>query len=169
MLRIEPRLAFINGVLLANRVLIFRFQLLAVYVLLEHNCGECRIEAAPGLFDIFKSAKCDPIPANTNTCAIVYDDQDCAKGDWTPVKISPGQSISFSILTRNPLKALKNLFNYKNDIESLVVRKGCTLEVFKDSDYSGGKYTFVAPPNADLIWRELEDSVADDFGKFWND
>jgi hypothetical protein len=35
MLRIEPRLAFINVVLLANRVLIFRFQLLAVYVLLE--------------------------------------------------------------------------------------------------------------------------------------
>jgi hypothetical protein len=43
MLRIEPRLAFITGVLLANRVLIFRFQLLAVYVLLVHNCGECRI------------------------------------------------------------------------------------------------------------------------------
>jgi hypothetical protein len=43
MLRIEPRFAFINGVLLANRVLIFRFQLLAVYVLLVHNCGECRI------------------------------------------------------------------------------------------------------------------------------
>jgi hypothetical protein len=43
MLRIKPRLAFINGVLLANRVLIFRFQLLAVYVLLVHNCGECRI------------------------------------------------------------------------------------------------------------------------------
>jgi hypothetical protein len=35
MLRIEPGLAFINGVLLANRVLIFRFQLLAVYVLLK--------------------------------------------------------------------------------------------------------------------------------------
>jgi hypothetical protein len=43
MLRIEPRLAFINGFLLANRTLIFRFQLLAVYVLLVHNCGECRI------------------------------------------------------------------------------------------------------------------------------
>jgi hypothetical protein len=41
--RIKPRLAFINGVLLENRVLIFRFQLLAVYVLLVHNCGECRI------------------------------------------------------------------------------------------------------------------------------
>jgi hypothetical protein len=47
MLRIEPRLAFINGVLLANRVLIFRFQLLAVYVLLVHNCGECRIRSKP--------------------------------------------------------------------------------------------------------------------------
>jgi hypothetical protein len=43
MLRIEPRLAFINVILLANRVLIFRFQLLSVYVLLVHNCGECRI------------------------------------------------------------------------------------------------------------------------------
>jgi hypothetical protein len=43
MLRIEPRLVFINGVLLANRVLIFRFQLLAVYVLPVHNCSECRI------------------------------------------------------------------------------------------------------------------------------
>jgi hypothetical protein len=43
MLRIEPRLAFINGVSLANRVLIFCFQLLAVYVLLVHNCGECHI------------------------------------------------------------------------------------------------------------------------------
>jgi hypothetical protein len=43
MLRIEPLLAFINGVLLENRVLIFRFQLLSVYVLLVHNCGECRI------------------------------------------------------------------------------------------------------------------------------
>jgi hypothetical protein len=34
MLRIEAHLAFINGVLVANRVLIFRFQLLSVYVLL---------------------------------------------------------------------------------------------------------------------------------------
>jgi hypothetical protein len=43
MLRMELRLAFINGVLLANRVLIFRSQLLAVYELLVHNCGECHI------------------------------------------------------------------------------------------------------------------------------
>jgi hypothetical protein len=48
MLGIEPHLAFIYGVLLANRVLIFRFQLLAVYVLLEHNCDECRIAQVLG-------------------------------------------------------------------------------------------------------------------------
>jgi hypothetical protein len=35
-------LAFLMSTL--NRVLIFRFQLLAVYVLLVHNCGECRIK-----------------------------------------------------------------------------------------------------------------------------
>jgi hypothetical protein len=40
MLGINPRLAFINGVLLANRVLIFCFQLLAVYVLLLSNQRE---------------------------------------------------------------------------------------------------------------------------------
>jgi hypothetical protein len=43
MLRIELRLAVFNGVFLENQVLIFRFQLLAVYVLLVHNCGECPI------------------------------------------------------------------------------------------------------------------------------
>jgi hypothetical protein len=56
MLRIEPRLTFIIGVLLANRALIFRFQLLAVYVLLVHNCGECRIALTLGLYYIFKTA-----------------------------------------------------------------------------------------------------------------
>jgi hypothetical protein len=54
MLRIEPRLAYINVVLLANRVLIFRFQLLAVYVLLVHNCGECRIgQYSPNLLRVY--------------------------------------------------------------------------------------------------------------------
>jgi hypothetical protein len=125
------------------------------------------IEAAPsGFFDFLKPTKCEAIPSNSNACAIVYNDKNCAKGDWTPVEISHGQSISFSTLNMNPLKALKNLFDYKNEIKSLVVKKGCTLEVFKDSDYSGGRYTFVALPNKDLIWKQLKDSAADDFGNF---
>ena len=82
----------------------------------------------------------------------------------------PGNGLeqSFSTLTLNPLKALKNLINYKDDIESLVVKKGCTLEVFKDSDCTGDKYTFRAKPDQDLIVEELDESDAEDFGKYQN-
>ena len=64
---------------------------------------------------------------------IVYDDEDCGQGDlawisssltWEPLKIGIGESKSFSLL-----KDLSHLYKYKNDIESFVVRKGCTLKV----------------------------------------
>jgi hypothetical protein len=77
MLRIEPRLAFINGVLLANRTLIFRFQLLAVYVLLVHNCGECRIvmkwirKPLPTNLD-FWLHKFIVIPSNFNDHSVLF-------------------------------------------------------------------------------------------------
>ena len=117
--------------------------------------------AKPGLLDFLTGDDCEPI--KDGSCAIVYDDEDCEKGDWDPLRIpADGKDISFSTLTLNPLKSLQNA-RYKNDIESLVVRKGCTLEVFKDSDCSGGKYTFRADKGQDLIVKELEDSDADDF------
>ena len=80
----------------------------------------------------------------------------------------PGNGLaqSFSTLTLNPLKALKNLVNYKDDIESLVVRKGCVLEVFQESDCTGAKYTFRAESDEDLIVEELDESDAEDFGKY---
>jgi hypothetical protein len=68
MLRIEPRLAFINGVLLANRVLIFCFQLLAVYVLLVHNCGECRIVGAILVVHKYSLFYNMQKPVKKNTC-----------------------------------------------------------------------------------------------------
>ena len=64
---------------------------------------------------------------------LVYDDEDCGQGDlawisssltWEPLKIGIGESKSFSLL-----KDLSHLYKYKNDIESFVVRKGCTLKV----------------------------------------
>jgi hypothetical protein len=61
LLRIEPRLVFINGVLLANRVLIFRFQLLAVYVLLVQNCGECRIGRKTSLLSMLYVNYCNDV------------------------------------------------------------------------------------------------------------
>ncbi len=121
--------------------------------------------AKPGLFDLFKGNQCKPI--TDNSCAIVYDDEDCEEGDWDPLRIEGnGLPRSFSTLNLNPLKSLENR-KYKDDIESLVVRKGCTLEVFKDSDCTGSKYTFRANNAEDLIVKELEDSDADDFGNIF--
>ena len=65
-------------------------------------------------------------------------------GDWDPVRVKDTSSpTSFSTLVLNPLKAIQNA-RIKDDIESLVVRKGCKLEVFKESDCTGAKYTFEA-------------------------
>jgi len=120
-------------------------------------------QAKPGLFDLFSGSECKPI-ADADTCAIVYDDEDCEEGDWDPLRL-PGNGLaqSFSTLTLNPFKALKNLINYKDDIESLVVRKGCVLEVFQESDCTGAKYTFRAESDEDLIVEELDESDAEDF------
>ena len=70
-------------------------------------------------------------------------------------------------MTLNPLKALKNLINYKDDIESLVVRKGCVLEAFKESDCTGDRAVFRADNDRDYIVEELEDSKYDDFGQYF--
>ena len=69
-----------------------------------------------------------------------------------------GESRSFSILN-NPL----HLFKYKNDIESFVLRQGCTLRVYKDSDFTDSEYVFSAPPHRDLIIRDLEDNPATEY------
>ena len=66
-----------------------------------------------------------------------------------------GESRSFSILN-NPL----HLFKYKNDIESFVLRRGCTLRVYKDSDFSDSEYIFTAPQHRDLMIKDLEDNPA---------
>jgi hypothetical protein len=51
--------------------------------------------------------------------------------DWTePIFLGCGEERSFSIL-KNPLN-----IRLKNEAEAISVRKGCTLEVFDDSDFS---------------------------------
>lgn len=119
-------------------------------------------EGKPGLFDLFTGHDCKPI--TDDSCAIVYDDEDCDQGDWDPIKIkADGKPVSFSTLSLNPLTSLNNA-RKKNDIESLVVRKGCTLTVYDDSGCTSGKsYTFQASNSQDLIVEDLEDSDAEDF------
>merc|ERR1711935_222815 len=110
----------------------------------------------------FKGDECEKI--EDNSCAIVYDDEDCGEGDWDPLRLkSSSTPVSFSTLTLNPLKAFKNA-KYKDDIESLVVRQGCKLEAWRKSDCTGAKATFDARDKTqDLIIEELEDSDYDDF------
>jgi len=130
-------------------------------------------EARPDLVDSVIGAISDVVYddcqeiSDPNVCAIVYDDEDCGQGDlawisssltWEPLKIGIGESKSFSLL-----KDLSHLYKYKNDIESFVVRKGCTLKVYKDSDWTDSEYIFTAPNNQDLIVKDLESSSATEY------
>merc|ERR1719433_2161674 len=83
---------------------------------------------------------------------MAYDDDGCDDGDFLlnwfefePLKIKVG--------------AFKLTNKYRNDIESLVVQKGCTLKVYTDNNYTWGEYIFKAPSDSDLIIRELEDDL----------
>ena len=51
----------------------FKFTVLFILAFL----GLC--QAKPGLFDLFSGSECKPI-ADADTCAIVYDDEDCEEG-----------------------------------------------------------------------------------------
>ncbi|CAB4058658.1 unnamed protein product [Lepeophtheirus salmonis] len=72
--------------------------------------------------------KCPTISATA--CAVLYDEENCVSDDWQPIVLNNGEEKTFSL--RSSLVNLK----YKNDIESFVVRQGCTLEAYDDSDWS---------------------------------
>merc|ERR1711962_1196616 len=63
-------------------------------------------------------------------CAIVFDEEDCGESTfgWSPLKIKTGER-SFSLLS--------TYARYKNDIESIIVRSGCTLNGYLNSDCEG--------------------------------
>ena len=105
--------------------------------------------ASAGVFDFINN--CESI-REPNVCAIVYDDENCNEGDWTPLRIMNGQSRSFSLM-----QSLRN-YKYKNDIESLVVRRGCLLRVYLDSGFEDGEFVFAAHHDRDLIVHDLEDN-----------
>ena len=96
-----------------------------------------------------KIKKCPPVP--DHVCAILFDDDDCDKGDWdAPLIINSGESKSFSILS-----------DYRNDIESFIVREGCVLEAFDDSDYDDDSLRASAI-NGDL-YVNLDDHPNEDY------
>jgi len=60
---------------------------------------------------------------SSDLCAIVYEKEDC-EGDWGK-EIKPSTKTYFRIWSK-----------YRNDIESVSVRKGCTLTGY-DDEYEG--------------------------------
>ncbi len=73
-----------------------------------------------------------------NVACMAYDDGDCELDDWSlPVSLRPGE--------RRRLTS----WAQRNDIESVSVKAGCSLKVWKDDNYSGDSYVFHAPPYED--------------------
>ena len=64
--------------------------------------------------------------------------------------------------------AVYNSSTYRNDIEALVVKQGCALEVFKESDCTGGNYSFYSYIGGGvLVIPKLKDTIAaSDFGMY---
>ena len=88
--------------------------------------------------------ECNDVDFRNADC-IVYDDEDCGLEHWSnPIGLLSGESRSFSLF-----KSLTN-YRYKNTIESISVRSGCTLEAFDDSDFTDDGQMFTAPDDADL-------------------
>merc|ERR1719516_452513 len=77
---------------------------------------------------IFTRSKCVPLP--NNVCAFVYDDEKC--NGWK-LNIAEGE-IMFKMW--DPV-----YYWYRNDIESVSVRSGCTFTGFDDSSLNGGSFT----------------------------
>merc|ERR1739838_447998 len=96
-----------------------------------------------------------------NECAIVFDEEDCGENTlgWSPLKIKEGET-SFSLTT-------VTFARYRNDIESLIVRGGCTLNAYLKSDCEGTSHKFqsglVIPKvkSGDKTYEDLEDHAED--------
>ncbi|QQP34765.1 Uncharacterized protein FKW44_022757, partial [Caligus rogercresseyi] len=84
---------------------------------------------------------CPPVAATA--CAVLYDDRDCTNDDFDGLVLSSGEERSFSLL-RSPLN-----LKYKNEIESVAIRSGCTLEAYDDSNFSDDGVRLTAK-NGDL-------------------
>lgn len=78
-----------------------------------------------------KPPRCDPVPRTA--CGVVYDSGSCSGG--FKLIISEGE-ITFPYFS--------SYWKYRNDIDLIGVKAGCTLTGFSDTNYSGKRGTFRA-------------------------
>ena len=86
----------------------FKFTVLFILAFL----GLC--QAKPGLFDLFSGSECKPI-TDVDTCAIVYDDEDCEEGMYFYISFCMGlRGRKGTFKFRNRYMVLVQDFGYNN-------------------------------------------------------
>jgi len=89
---------------------------------------------------------CHPIPRTA--CAVAYDEKDCTSG-WK--LIIPEGQLRF--------KWMGLYYAYRNDIETVGVRAGCTFTGFSDSSYNGERISISADSQGYDRWVALGDDA----------
>ena len=103
--------------------------------------------------------KCPKVPHRL--CAVAYDEPDCDKEDWTiPLDIPETNELDLGFFS-----------DFRESIESVSVRAGCTLDMHDEGDLSKSSNwaTVTAPATTDLHLnlakskdkniRDLEDDI----------
>jgi hypothetical protein len=82
--------------------------------------------------------ECNRVQFDRGAACILYDDSDCKSDKWSlPLTLFSGDTRSLTT------------YNQRNTVESVSVKAGCTLEVYKDANHRGDKYTIKAPYSQD--------------------
>merc|ERR1712062_712382 len=87
-----------------------------------------------------------------DVCAILFDDNNCDK-------------YSYNVLETYG-KPEKVPWERRNQLQSLIVNKGCILQVFKDENCQEDSYIFPAPDKDKYLYiKEIDETNASDFEK----
>jgi len=93
--------------------------------------GAPRAQQTPMILDPDRPPACQPAPRSA--CAVVYDEKNCASS-WK--LIIPMGELRF--------KWMSQYYAYRNDIETIGVKAGCTLTAFSDSSFNGERVSIPA-------------------------
>eukprot|EP00092_Neocalanus_flemingeri_P021110 GFUD01022872.1.p1 GENE.GFUD01022872.1~~GFUD01022872.1.p1 ORF type:complete len:368 (+),score=71.39 GFUD01022872.1:55-1104(+) len=101
--------------------------------LVEAFCRD--IDAYSVVFQVKETSGPQPCPKiPTTSCAVVYDSHDCS-GGWS-LQIERGEQRRFRYFSSD--------WKYRNDIDTVGVRSGCTFTGFSGSSFDGSRFSLTA-------------------------
>jgi len=98
--------------------------------------------------DAGRPIECPEIP--TNTCAVLYDSETCS-GGWT-FSAEPGTQKRFLYFSAD--------LKYRNDVDTIGVRSGCTFTGFTGSGFDGNRMVLTAGNSDRWVVIQKEEQVA---------